>query len=58
MEEYETWYESFPSRVRRYLYRIRYYIENWDDEGKARVARLFRFGNKQPAQVSADFPEI
>jgi anaerobic magnesium-protoporphyrin IX monomethyl ester cyclase len=59
VEEYETWYESFPARARRYVYRIRYYIENWDDEGKARVARLFSFGKvKSATTVSADFPEI
>lgn len=58
VEEYEEWYESFPARVRRYLYRIRYYIENWEDEGKARVARAFRIGKPKGAAVTADFPEI
>jgi hypothetical protein len=57
VEDYEAWYESFPARARRYWARIRYYIENWDDEGKARVARAFRIG-KAPTQVSSDFPEI
>jgi anaerobic magnesium-protoporphyrin IX monomethyl ester cyclase len=57
VEDYEGWYESFPARTRRYWARVRYYIENWDDEGKARVARLFRIGKAQ-AQVSSDFPEI
>lgn len=57
VEEYEAWYEAAPARYRRFLYRVRYYFENWNDEGKARLARAFRFG-KVKESVSADFPEI
>ena len=58
VEDYEAWYDSTPARIRRFLYRVRYYIENWDDEGKARVARLFRFGKVKTAQTVGDFPDI
>jgi len=58
VEEYEAWYDSAPARWRRFVARMRYYLEN-RDEGKARVARLFRFGKvKSPAAVVGDFPEI
>jgi radical SAM superfamily enzyme YgiQ (UPF0313 family) len=57
VEDYEGWYESFPARATRWLYRVRYYIENWDDEGKARVLRALRIG-KVNTPTTADFPEI
>lgn len=57
VEDYEAFYDSTPAKARRFLYRLRYYAENWDDEGKARVARLFRFG-KVPASQPVSFPEI
>jgi radical SAM superfamily enzyme YgiQ (UPF0313 family) len=58
VEDYEAWYESRPARIRRYVARIRYYYENWEDEGKARLARAFSFGKvKTPAQT-VSFPEI
>lgn len=57
VEDYEQWYESTPAKFRRFLYRIRYYVENWEDEGKARVLRALRIG-KVPAPTTADFPEI
>jgi len=43
VEDYETWYDSRTARARRFLARMRYYWEN-KDEGKARLARAFRFG--------------
>jgi radical SAM superfamily enzyme YgiQ (UPF0313 family) len=48
VEEYETWYDSRAARVRRFLARMRYYWEN-KDEGKARLARAFRFGKVKGA---------
>lgn len=58
VEEYEAWYESTPAKIRRFLYRVRYYIEN-PDEGKARVARAFSFGKvKAPAPLSDEGIEI
>jgi len=60
VEDYEAWYDSTPAKLRRFMYRIRYYIENWDDEGKARLARAFKFGKVKQSTVGAptDFPEI
>jgi len=58
VEEYEAWYESTPAKVRRFLYRIRYYVEN-PDEGKARLARAFSFGKvKAPVPISDEGVEI
>jgi radical SAM superfamily enzyme YgiQ (UPF0313 family) len=59
VEDYEAWYDSRPAKLRRFLSRIRYYLENWDDEGKARVARALRLGKVQaPTASPTDFPEI
>lgn len=58
VEDYEAWYDSTPAKFRRYLYRIRYYIENWEDEGKARLLRAFRIGKVKSPQQVGDFPEI
>ncbi len=58
VEDYEAWYESTPAKMRRFMYRIRYYIEN-PDEGKARLARAFSFGKvKAPAPISDEGVEI
>ncbi len=58
VEDYEAWYESTPARLRRFLYRLRYYVEN-PDEGKARLARAFSFGRvKAPSPVSDEGVEI
>lgn len=53
--DYERWYNRAPQRARRWLYRLRYYLEN-PEEGKARLARaLGRNGNgaAQPVGVGA-----
>jgi len=57
VEEYEAWYESAPARLRRFLARVRYYLEN-PDEGKLRLARAVTFGRVQaPARIT-DGPDI
>ena len=57
VEEYEAWYESTPARWKRFLSRVRYYMEN-RDEGKARLARALSFGRiKAPAPLGPG-PEI
>jgi radical SAM superfamily enzyme YgiQ (UPF0313 family) len=57
VEEYEAWYDSAPARWRRFVARIRYYLEN-RDEGKARLARAVSFGRIKAPSPLGDGPEI
>lgn len=57
VEDYEAWYDSAPARWRRFMSRMRYYMEN-RDEGKARLARALSFGRVKAPAPMGDGPEI
>ncbi len=58
VEDYEEWYEATPAKMRRFMSRIRYYMEN-RDEGKARLARALRLGGANVrSPTTVDGPEI
>ncbi|MCB9883622.1 MAG: B12-binding domain-containing radical SAM protein [Planctomycetes bacterium] len=45
VDQYQRWYHSWPQRTRRYVDRVRYYVEN-PEEGWKRVKRAFRSGER------------